>query len=264
MNARSIKYCFLLAGLFCLILFAPLSRADDLPIFEASPMASDTPRANASHGHEFWLVSHQELGVASSLLLNYFGRFDLGARVDLLVGGGLSLFQNWGPALLGITADLKFDEISSHFYFGTQHERWPDWGVTENRAVAYWEFRPLSTVSLTLGYSYRAPQFNGMGIQSFTWVSSTAEWGPLYRFQWRFFGSPLLESGALGASVLIWNYDRMRLETADNIHFSIIPEYRVAPTVSIQGMATTAVKGFSGAVVSWDQVNLALGLKYDL
>ncbi len=199
----------------------------------------------------------------SSLLLNYFGRFDLGERLNLLVGGSAGFIENVGPTLLGLSTELKVDEIRSHFVLGVQHERWSGWGITENRAESYWDFRPLPSLSLAVGYSYRAPQYRGLGIQSLSWPTATAEWGALYRLEWKFLGHSDSQVARLSASFLVWNYDRMRLATSDNIHFSIIPSYRLSQSGSLQVMLMTAVKGFSGAVVSWDQLDLGLGWKYD-
>jgi hypothetical protein len=172
-------------------------------------------------------------------------------------------FLLFDTTLFGLGTQFKLNEIWSHLVFGIQHERWSGWGVTENRAMAYWEFHPISSLSLSIGYTYRSPQFVSLGIQSLSWPSVNTEWEPLYRLQWKLLENSALEVGKFGASILVWNYDRMRLATSDNIHFSLIPEYCFAQKSKVQVIATTAVKGFSGAVVSWDQLDLGIGLKYD-
>ncbi len=253
-----ISFCILTS---LVLVESPTQASENEPV--ASVSLSPQKDLLSHQDHEFWSVFHQDSGVTSNLLFNYFGRFYLGARLNLLVGGGLSLFENSGLALLGVGAEIKVDEIWSRFAFVLQHERWPDWTATENRILAYWEFRPLASLNLAVGYSYRSPQFAGLGAESFNWPLKNAEWGPVYRLQWTFLGDSGVRPGQISASILIFNYDRMRLFTSDNTHFSIIPEYQMSRSVSAQAMVMTAVKGISGAVISWDQLDLGLGLKYE-
>ncbi len=217
--------------------------------------------------HEALVVFNNESGVISNLLLNYNGSFNLGKRFNLLVGGSVSLGSQWGPELLGVSGEFKIDEIWSHIVLGVQQERWSDWDTTENRAVLYWVLHPFfsQALSLSFGEGYRAPQYAGMGIYSLWWPKSSAEFNPIYRFEWKFL-SPRPEGGffsKFGGSVLIFDYDRMRLFTWDNTHFTIIPDYALNDKTRLELMLGTAVKGASGAVISWDQLTLGAGFKYE-
>lgn len=206
---------------------------------------------------ELLFTRQYEAGVINRLLIQYIGRFDLNDIFAIQAGLNLSTFEQWGYSLLGVTGIFKIAPLLSEISIGVQQENWPDWSITENRAVAFWTFEPFHWVSLMVGCSYRAPQYGANFLQSFQWPTVDAEWGPIYRLQVNFF-----EVSKFFFSFLAWNYDRMRFYSWDNVHFSFQTQFQIHPKLRLEGLFTTATKGVSGGIVSWGQNTISLGINY--
>jgi hypothetical protein len=147
--------------------------------------------------------------------------------------------------------------ILSEITLGFQQERWPSWNTSENRIVAYWGFFPFSNTTLHLGYSYRAPQYGASFLQSLAWPSMDGEFGLLYRIE-----VDVIQLPQFKLSLLVFDYDRMRLYTWTNIHFSIQPQYQISKKWKLQALLGVAAEGASGGIVSWDQNYINIGVAY--
>ncbi|MGZ3708464.1 MAG: hypothetical protein ACXWPM_06530, partial [Bdellovibrionota bacterium] len=173
-------------------------------------------------------------------------------------GASVSFVNQWGLSLIGLNVGARIEALRSEIVVGAQEERWPDWQVTENRAILYWLFHASDRVSLSVGGGMRSPVFGPTGFwQTLGWQLSGIEVGPLYRLEWL-----MVSESRFGLTFLFDNYDRMRLYTWDNIHLSFIPEFQLTPKVKLMALLGTAMQGVSGGVISWDQYTLSLGVTY--
>jgi hypothetical protein len=206
---------------------------------------------------EVWLTRPYEAGVIDRLLVEGFARLNLSPSFALLGGVSFSLFDQWGVSLLGISGIWRLPDWRFELTLGLQHESWPGWNMSENRLVLYGSFAPLDFILVSIGYSYRSPQYAPNFIQSLGWVSSTSEFGLLYRVEVEAF-----RYRRLSFILLVHDYDRMKLYTWTNIHFALQPRYELSSQLSVQGSIGIAAEGVSGGVISWEEQNFAIGMAY--
>ena len=224
-------------------------------LFLSSPSGAGELRS-----HTFWISRDYEEGVINRGMVEYQGRYWLSPVFAIDGGAALSLVQQWGVSRIGVAGVANFPNAKSYLILGVEHETWPDWRVTENRASLYWEFHPLDLLTAVFGFSYRSPQFMSTTLaQALAWGGAESEIAIVYRLEWHLF-----TWGRLRTSMAVWDYDRMLLYTSDNIHFSFRAEWSLNPQLRLMGQASTAAKGVSGGLLSWGQNELAMGLNYEL
>lgn len=217
--------------------------------------------AETSSHQEFWLGRWYEDGVENRLQADYFGTWKIGPILSLEVGTSFSILQQGGPDLFGFAAHASFPNAKSDLTLAVQHERWPDWQVTENRAEFYWSFHPSLDLNLSFGVTYRAPLFGKIFVVPFLdWgTDGGGEISILYQVEWRF-----LKIQPFQFSIGVWNYDHMRLFTPDNAHFTLKASWELNPDIHLLAAGTVGVQGVSGAILSWPQSILSIGMTYDL
>ena len=217
-----------------------------------SPLVADPAEGEPPTQHEFWLSRSYEPGVSNRLLTEYVGTFPLSDVTKLRVEGVASFLEQTGISLVGFEGVYLLPNLLSEVTAGVMQERWPDWSVTENRAVAYWKFTPFPSLSMSLGLGYRSPQFNVSSLwQTLTWPSDEAEIGVLYSAQWDF-----LKTSSYLIGMQVGDYERMRLYSDDNIHFALRGEFEVAPNWSFLTYFSVGAKGVSGGIVTFSQTLL--------
>lgn len=239
-----------------LLLRAQMAGAEELPL--------ETEIAVPGAGfdrHEFWLGRWSESGVGSRFLTDYFGNFKINPTFSIEVGASLSLVEQVGPSMLGLAGKFTFPKAQSQLVFGIQHERWPSWQVTENRLEFYWRFFPTEKFTLAFGLAYRTPQYAVTSWVPFAnWSSDpNGEFSILYAADWR-----LITVEALSLSLLIWDYDHMRLFTMDNVHFTLKAAWEMERSVRVYLAGTAGLTGVSGGILSWSQSIISTGLVYEL
>lgn len=222
--------------------------------------AEDRPLGWA--GQELWASRRYEYGVSERALLLTVGRWRFAQPVAIEAALEGSFFDHWGPSLVGFSVLGGFVNARSDLVLSFQHERWSSWRVSENRLEFYWLFQPRETFSITFGLGFRSPQFNSLNLgQALTWAGESNEIAIAFRAEGR-----VLELWRFWVSLLAWNFDRMRLETGDNLKLSAMVEYHLTPAPSpwrLAMLATQGIKGASGGVLSFGQNQISIGLRYE-
>ena len=229
------------------------------PVLTAPVLASefDAPELQPKR-HDFWLNKSYEDGVTDRALIGYLGRFALGPRFMVDAGLQLGVFDESASRMIGIALAYHIEWLRSEAVLATQHEDWPGWSASENRAEAYWRFNPFWFFNALFGVSYRAPLFGGTSFwESFHWPWQNAEINTIYRVEFQ-----LIHTSEYGFSVAMWNYDHMRLYNWDHFHFGAQGSYRIDPKTALSLSASTALKGMSGVILSLSEFELGLGLSY--
>lgn len=232
----------------CLFVLGGVARADERPLG--------------------WVMSEvlasrrYEAGVSERLLLTTFQRFRFFQPFAIEAGLEGSFFDHWGPNLLGVTFFGGFPNANADLVLSFQHERWGSWLVSENRGEFYLLFSPRPTFSILFGLGLRVPTVRSLTLaQAFNWNSPGGELSLLFRVEGR-----VIEIGRFWASLLVWNFDRMRLETGDNIHASALLEWHLGSAPAewrVFALASQGVKGVSGGVLSWAQNQISLGVRLE-
>ncbi len=153
-----------------------------------------------------------------------------------------------------------FLNAHSALVLSIQHERWSAWQVIENRAQFYWLFTPRAFFSISFGIAYRNPILGAVNLgQSLFWAGISPELGIVFRVEAEFFSI-----GPFSLRGLIYNFDRMRLETSDNVHLGLVGRFRIADGWWIQALGSQGIKGVSGGILSFGQNELLLEERRDL
>ena len=237
-------------GMLCTLAIASPAWAQVLP-------ATSTGEPLVSY-NELWFGRSYEEGVANRLLLDYHGVHQPLPNLEILTSASYSFLQQSGLALLGVGVQYNVEAINSRFAALLAHETWSSWGASENRVLAMWIFQPLDMLQLTVGVAYRAAQYQGLDWRHIVaFPQATAEINALYRLRWRF-----LSLHNVAVSALVFNYDRMRLYTPDNIHLALEVNVRLRDSWVLMGSVGAGISGVSGAILSWSQNNVGLGVGY--
>ena len=208
--------------------------------------------------HEFWAAQAYESGTENRFLFEYFATFYPKEVLRLRFLGEASSQQQTGLSLLGAEFSLLIKALRSELTFALQTEYWSDWQVSENRAEAFFTFRPNKRLALSIGSAYRAPQLNVTNFwQALNWPADNAERGLVYEGRVR-----LLNLSRLSLDFFLADYERMRLYSDANVHYGVRLDLSLGKKWRFLGYASQGVKGVSGLVVSTSQSLVGLGVSY--
>ena len=200
-----------------------------------------------------------EPGVESKMLVAL--QADLEPVRYLRVDAGLSfnLFQNngLGMASLGIGAEL-YHPAGLTLRFAGQHQQWNDWQAGENRALVTLEAGPLYGFDAGFGLARRVPVFGDDYCSPFRWKSDAAEWNYLYRLRWKFINK---ENWWLRAGLS--SYDQFTAHNPQQFPLEADGAYRLKDALELIAQAGTAIVGFSGGLVSFHEIEVGAGVKYE-
>jgi hypothetical protein len=119
---------------------------------------------------------------------------------------------------------------------------------------------PLHGLELGIGFAYRVPVLDPAGYCSpFRWPSAAREWNLLYRVQWSFLSRP---NGALAAWIA--NSDRLTIHTAQQFPFGLNGTLKIAGHWRLTAQLGSDIKGLSGMLLSLGELDLRMGVKYEL
>ena len=233
----------------------------ETPQTPSSSLTSPTEEPSRFDHHEIVLGRWYEGGSANRLQMDYLGNYRFNDIFSIELGASLSLLEQWGPSLIGVLGKANFPNARSQLILGFQNERWPTWRIAENRMELYLKFFPEDNFNLSMGFAYRAVQYNILSFLPYSnWNSDpNGELDILYGFDWVLFRLPPFR-----ISWLIWDFDHMRLFNMDNTHFTLKTDWTVNPTWHAYLAATVGVTGISGAVTTWGQSVISLGMTYGL
>jgi len=220
------------------------------------------------------LLATGESAVVSSFLLGYRGepgveskmlataQADIEPVQYLKVDGGLSfnLFQNngLGAAALGIRA-VAYDPIGLALGLAVQHQQWNDWRAGENRLLAVIEAGPWHGFDAGLGLVHRVPVFGDRYWSPFVWSGGAAEWNYLYRLRWKF-----IQRDKWWFRAGLSSYDRYTAHNPQQFPLEAEGAYRLKESVELVARAGTAIVGYSGGLVSFHEIELKAGVRYEL
>ena len=180
----------------------------------------------------------------------------------LKVDGGVSfnLFQNNGLGAfeLGVGA-VAYDPISLTLRLAVQHEQWNDWQAGENRALVTLEAGPWHGFDAGLGLVNRVPVFGDRDCSPFVWASDAAEWNYLYRLRWKF-----VDKGNWWLRAGLASYDRFTAHNPQQYPLVADGAYRLKDDLELVAQAGTAIVGYSGGLVSFHEIEIGAGVRYEL
>jgi hypothetical protein len=207
----------------------------------------------------FLLGYRGEPGVESKMLA--IAQADIKPVSFLQVDAGLSfsLFQNngLGAAELGVAAEL-YQPVGLTLRLADQHQQWNDWSAGENRLLAAVEAGPLYGFDAGLGLVRRVPVFGERYWSSFVWSGGAAEWNYLYRLRWKFIER---ENWWLRAGFS--SYDRFTAHNPQQFPLEVDGACRLKDDLELIARAGTAIVGYSGGLVSFHEVELSTGIRYE-
>jgi hypothetical protein len=174
-------------------------------------------------------------------------------------GVSLNLFQHngLGSASLGLSA-VMFRPAGLALRLAAQHQQWNDWQAGENRALVTLEAGPLYGFDAGFGLARRVPVFGDDYCSPFRWVSDAAEWNYLYRLRWKFINK---ENWWLRAGLA--SYDRFTAHNPQQFPLVADGAYRLKDDLELVAQAGTAIVGYSGGLVSFHEIEIGAGVKYE-
>ena len=220
------------------------------------------------------LLATGESAVVSSFLLGYRGEPGVEskmlaiAEVDikpvsfLRTEAGLSfnLFENngLGAAALGVAAEF-YRPVGLTLRLAGQHQQWNDWRAGENRLLAVIEAGPWHGFDAGLGLVHRVPVFGDRYWSPFVWSGGAAEWNYLYRLRWKF-----IQRDKWWFRAGLSSYDRYTAHNPQQFPLEAEGAYRLKESVELVARVGTAIVGYSGGLVSFHEIELKAGVRYEL
>ena len=219
------------------------------------------------------LLATGEAAVVPSFLLGYRGesgveskmfaavQADLAPVEFLRIDAGVSfnVFQNPGLGGAGLCVVAAFDIPGGlALRLAAQHQQWNDWRAGENRLLAVVEAGPLSGFDAGFGLVRRVPVFGDRFWSPFVWSGGAAEWNYLYRLRWKF-----IQREGWWVRAGFSSYDRFTAHNPQQFPFEADGAYRLKNGLEIVGRASTAFVGFSGLTLSFHEVELSTGVRYE-
>jgi hypothetical protein len=170
-----------------------------------------------------------------------------------------NLFQNngLGEAAVGIGAQV-YKPAGLTFRLAGQHQQWNDWRAGENRVLATVEAGPLRGFDAGLGLVRRVPIFGDRYWSPFVWRSDAREWNFLYRLRWKFIQR---ENWWLRAGFS--SYDRFTAHNPQQFPLEADGAYRLKDDLELVARVGTAIVGYSGGLVSFHEIELHTGVRYE-
>lgn len=212
-------------------------------------------------------------GVAPSVLLGYRGEPGVESKMlataladivpveFLRVDAGLSfnLFQHdgLGAAGMGIGAVL-YKPAGMVLRLAAQHQQWNDWKAGENRALATIEAGPMFGLEAGFGLARRVPVFGDEYWSPFAWQGDASEWNYVYRLTWRF-----IDRENLWLKAGFSSYDLLTVHNPQQFPLVVSGAYRLRDKLELVGNAGTAIVGYSGGLVTFHELTLNAGVKYE-
>jgi hypothetical protein len=200
-----------------------------------------------------------EPGVESKMLA--IAQVDVKPVSFLQTDAGLSfnLFQNngLGAAALGVAAEF-YKPVGLTLRLAGQHQQWSGWRAGENRALAAIEAGPWHGFDAGFGLVRRVPVFGDKYWSPVVWSGDAAEWNYLYRLRWKFIQR---EKWWLRAGLS--SYDRYTAHNPQQFPLEADGAYRLKEGVELVARAGTAIVGYSGGLVSFHEVELNAGARYE-
>jgi hypothetical protein len=208
----------------------------------------------------FLLGYRGETGVESKLLATAQADIEPVQYLKLDAGLSFNLFQNngLGAAALGVRA-VAYDPIGLALGLAVQHQQWNDWRAGENRVLATIEAGPVYGLDAGLGLVHRVPVFGDRYWSPLVWSGGAAEWNFLYRLRWKFIQR---EKWWLRAGIS--SYDRYAAHNPQQFPLEADGAYRLQDDLEIVARFATAVIGYSGGTVTFHEVEINVGVKYQL
>jgi hypothetical protein len=175
------------------------------------------------------------------------------------VDAGLSfnLFQNngLGAAGLGIGAVL-YRPAGLMLRLAGQHQQWTDWQAGENRLLVVLEAGPWHRFDAGIGEVQRVPVFGDKYWSPLVWSGGAAERNLVYRLRWKFIQR---ESWWLRAGFS--SYDRFTAHDPSQFPLEADGAYRLKNGFEVTALASTAVVGYSGGLVSFHEFEIDVGVR---
>jgi len=178
-------------------------------------------------------------------------------RVD--AGLSFNLFQNngLGAAEFGI-APVIYSPAGFALRLAGQHQQWNNWQAGENRLLVVLEAGPLFGFDAGAGLVRRVPVFGDRYWSPFIWTGDAAEWNFLYRLRWKLVRR---ENWWLRAGLS--SYDRFTVHNPQQLPLAADGAYRLGSDLELVGLVSTAIVGYSGGLVSFHEVELRAGVRYE-
>lgn len=202
-------------------------------------------------GQDFQMTRRYESGVTERLLLQTRGGYRFLQFFALQAELETSLGQHWGPSLFGGELMAGFVNATSDLVLSYHQEWWSSWSVVEHRVGFYLLFEPRKTFQIIFGLGVRVPVFGAR--------ADSPELAVLFRVD-----GGLVRVWRLSLHGLLWNFDGLRMESGDNVHASLRLDWLMddAEKWTSSLTATVGIKGISGGILSVDQNQIALGVRY--
>jgi hypothetical protein len=200
-----------------------------------------------------------EPGVESKMLA--VAQVDLAPVRFLRVDAGLSfnLFQNTGLGAAGVGIGAVLSRPAAlTLKFAGQHQQWTDWQAGENRLLATLEVGPLFGLDAGLGLVHRVPVFGDDYWSPFVWSGDASEWNYVYRLTWKF-----LQKEKWWLKTGFSSYDLLSIHNPQQFPLCLSGSYVVKDNMNLVADAGTAIVGYSGGLVSFHELTLNAGVKYE-
>jgi hypothetical protein len=200
-----------------------------------------------------------EPGVESKMLATAQADIEPAPFLEVNVGLSFNLFQNDGLGAAGIgVAPVIYSPAGLALRLAGQHQQWNDWQAGENRFLVVLEAEPLYGFDIGAGLVRRVPVFGDRYWSPFVWTGDAAEWNFLYRLRWKLVQR---ENWWLRAGFL--SYDRFTVHNPQQFPLAADGAYRLNGGVELVGVVSTAIVGYSGGLVSFHEVELGAGVRYE-
>jgi len=179
--------------------------------------------------------------------------------VRLDAGFSFNLFQNngLGAAALGVGA-VAHDRLGLALRLAVQHQQWNDWQAGENRVLATLEAGPVYGLDAGLGLVHRVPVFGDRYWSPLVWSGGASEWNYLYRLRWKF-----VQRENWWVRAGFSSYDRFTAHNPQQVPLEADGAYRVKEDLELLARAGTAIVGLSGGIVTFHEVELSAGVRYE-
>jgi hypothetical protein len=209
---------------------------------------------------EAGLWFRSESGVETKLMLSGIAGLAFGSRVNAFAGIALAALDNPGIAHYGLGASVTAIEVVKLRFEGqVNHDEWSGWQVGENRVSALVVAMPTRGLDLGVGLAWRAPVFGSASFRSpLAWQSDAPEWNYLYRLDWAF-----LRRDRAELALWVANHDRLTIHNPQQFPFGLRGCLKTGEHWRLNARLSSDIKGLSGLLLSFGEVDLRFGAGYE-
>lgn len=199
-----------------------------------------------------------EPGVETRLVVAITARCSVHPLISVSGQMVAAALDNSGLASCGLGLRLTpLQRIPAAVELDVAHDQWRDWQAGENRVSGIAVAEPMPGLQLGVGAAWRMPISAGRWSSPFCWRSDWPEWNLAYRFRWRFINVPDWKVAAFVA-----NLDGCGMYAPQQLPFGIEMTRRLRPQLSLRSRLALSIKGMSGPLVSFGDIDARVGVTH--